>query len=195
MYQRKHKTPANQKQFSTKKRSTALLASSLLLITCLVGTTVAYLFDVSSPIINIFTPSAVSCQVNEKSFENDIKTNVYITNTSNIPAYIRAAIIITWQDHNGNVYAVSPVSGQDYEIVINGTDWTYEGGYYYYNAVVPAGSDTASLIVSCSPVEGKAPAGYGLNVEILGSAIQADGMGATSGQEAWEIASNSQGGA
>lgn len=35
----------------------------------------------------------------------------------------------------------------------------------------------------------------GLNVEILGSAIQADGMGATSAQEAWEIASNSQGGA
>ena len=195
MYQRKHKTPANQKQFSTKKRPTALLASSLLLLTCLVGTTVAYLFDVSSPIINIFTPSTVSCQVNEKSFENDVKTNVYITNTSNIPAYIRAAIIITWQDHNGNVYAASPVSDQDYEIEINSTDWTYAGGYYYYNAVVPARSDTASLIVSCRPVEGKAPAGYGLNVEILGSAIQADGMGATSAQEAWEIASNSQGGA
>ena len=195
MYQRKHKTPANQKQFSTKKRSTALLASLLLLLTCLVGTTVAYLFDVSSPIINIFTPSAVSCQVNEESFENDVKADVYITNTSNIPAYIRAAIVITWQDHDGNVYAVSPVSGQDYEIEINGTDWTYEGGYYYYKSDVPANGDTTPLINYCTPITGQAPIGYGLNVEILGSAIQADGMGATSGQEAWEIASNSQGGA
>ena len=188
MYQKKHD---NKKAFTRIKRSTVLLTSLILLVTCLVGTTVAYLFDLTDPIINIFTPSSVSCQVNEERFENDVKTNVYITNTGNIPAYIRAAIVITWKDNNGNVYAVSPISGQDYNIVINQTDWIFEGGFYYYTDDIPAESSTEPLIIRCTPVEGKAPAGYGLNVEILGSAIQANGMGATNAKDAWEIASNS----
>ena len=187
MYQKKHE---NKKAYTHIKRSTVLLTSLILLVTCLVGTTVAYLLDVASPLINIFTPSTVSCQVNEESFENDVKTNVYITNTGNIPAYIRAAIVVTWKDPNGNVYAIRPDSTKDYNIEINLTDWTYEDGFYYYKSDVPAGGNTEALIISCSPVEGKAPSGYGLNVEILGSAIQAKGISATSPQAAWEIASN-----
>ena len=185
-----HKNHENKKAPTRIKHSTVLLISLILLVTCLVGTTVAYLFDETNPVVNIFTPASVSCQVNEESFSNDIKTNVYITNTGNISAYIRAAIVITWKDQNGNVYSISPDSTKDFDIAINLTDWTYEDGFYYYKSDVPAGGNTEPLIIRCSPVEGKAPAGYGLNVEILGSAIQAKGMGATSAKRAWEIVSN-----
>ena len=45
-------------------------------------------------------------------------------------------------------------------------------GYYYYKNPVAAGGETGVLISSCTAVQGKAPVGYGLNVEILCTAIQ-----------------------
>ena len=76
-----------------------------------------------------------------------------------------------------------PVKGQktgegDYTIELNLKDeadnviWI-EGsdGYYYYIRPVAVGASTATLITRCID-NGTAPAGYGLNVEILGSAIQ-----------------------
>ena len=114
--------------------------------------------------------------------------NVSIKNTSNIPAYIRAAVIITWRDANGNIYGQRPVAETDYTISFNTENWTLHDGFYYYDSEVAAGTDTAILIHSCTVVESKAPTGYFLSVEILAEAIQADGMGATSAQDAFAIA-------
>lgn len=194
MYQGKHEKKPNTRRYPRSKRTTVLLACLALLLTCIVGTTVAYLIDTADQITNTFTPAEVSCVVNE-SFENNVKTNVTVENpngTNNIPVYIRAAIVVTWKDRKeGNIYGAMPVEGEDhdYKITLNlgngPTQWTKgTDGFYYYNSIVPVGGSTAALIAECTPVA-KAPIGYGLNVEIVASAIQADGMGATTAQDAW----------
>ena len=113
-----------------------------------------------------------------------------IRNKGNVAAYIRAAIVVTWKNEAGQIYPKNPEKGTDYSIDINTMDWTKNDGFYYYNKTVDAGKTTSYLIKSCSPVANKAPEGYFLNVEILGQAIQAEGMGATSAQEAWTKAAD-----
>lgn len=151
-----------------------LLSSLVLIIVMFVGITAAFLITGDGPIKNIFKPSNVSCQVNEESFDGETKTNVTIANTGDTEAYIRAAIVVTWKDaENGNVYAGKPVAGEDYTISLNETDWFLgDDGFYYYKNPVLNGDSTTVLIYSCAAIESNTPAGYGLNVEILGSAIQ-----------------------
>lgn len=176
MYQGKHVKSAHTKRHVRRKQSTVLLASLALLVTCIVGTTVAYLIDTASPVTNTFAPVQVSCKI-EESFENDEKTDVSVKNSSDIPVYIRAAIVVTWKDADGNVRGDKPVPGTHYKIELNEDSWEYLDGYYYYKTPVPAGESTAVLIKSCTPGTEAAPKGYGLNVEIIASAIQADGIG------------------
>lgn len=178
MYQGKYaKRTKYSKRRANRRKATVLLSSLVLLIVLLVGTTTAFLIASDGPITNIFNSSKVTCQVNE-TFENDVKTNVTISNTGDTEAYIRAAIVVTWKDaENGNVYGSEPVAGTDYTILLNENDWFLgnDGFYYYKYPVAPKdqnGSVTKALIVSCTVNQENVPAGYGLNVEILGSAIQ-----------------------
>lgn len=177
MYQGKYsKTSRYSKKRTNKRKAAVLLTSLVLVLVCLVGTTVAYLATSTGVVINTFNPAQVSCEVDE-DFDGSEKRYVAIVNTSDIEAYIRAAIIVTWKNaENGNVYGGMPVKDVDYTISLNGTDW-FQGtdGYYYHKKPVPPESQdgrTEVLIYSCSPIAAKTPEGYGLNVEILGSAIQ-----------------------
>ena len=178
MYQGKHvQCTKYSRMRANKRKATVLLSSLALLIVLLVGTTTAFLIASDGPITNIFNSSKVTCQVNEESFDGTTKTNVTISNTGDTEAYIRAAIVVTWKDaENGNVYGSVPVKDTDYTITLNLTDWIdgKDGFYYYKYPVAPSGqngSKTSALITECTYVS-NAPAGYGLNVEILGSAIQ-----------------------
>lgn len=155
---------------SNRKKASFLLTSLILLLTLFIGGTTAFLIAKGNPVTNTFQPSRVASDVHE-TFENNVKSNVTIANTGDTTAYIRAAIVVTWQDAAGNVYPGTPVSGTHYTISY-GAGWILKDGFYYYTQPVEPGQETAVLINSCSPVEGQTPAGYGLNVEILGSAIQ-----------------------
>ena len=155
---------------SNRKKASFLLTSLILLLTLFIGGTTAFLIAKGNPVTNTFQPSRVASDVHE-TFENNVKSNVTIANTGDTTSYIRAAIVVTWQDANGNVYPGTPVAGTHYNISY-GTGWILKDGFYYYTQPVEPGQETAVLINSCSPVEGQTPAGYGLNVEILGSAIQ-----------------------
>lgn len=174
MYQGKHvKRTKYSYRRANRRKSTVLLTSLALLMAILVGTTTAFLIATSEPVTNIFNPATVTSDV-EESFENDVKSNVKIKNTGNTEAYIRATFVVTWKDNqNRNVYGTAPVEGTDYIITLNQNGW-FKGSdeFYYYKQPVAAGSSTAVLINSCAPVAGKTPVGYGLNVEILSSAIQ-----------------------
>lgn len=155
-------------------KPTLLLTSLILVIGIMVGTAAAFLIALNGPIQNVFQPSKVSCSV-EETFQNEVKTNVSVENTGDIAAYIRAAVVVTWKDANGNVYPQTPTAGEDYQIKFasdTGWDTQTSDGFYYFTSPVEPGQSTGILIESCSPVEGKTPAGYGLSVEILGSAIQ-----------------------
>ena len=154
-------------------KAAVLLCSIVLTVGLFVGTTAAFLITADEPVINTFLPSKVSCQVEEDPFDGIEKTNVTIKNTGDTTAYIRAAIVITWKDaEGGNVYAGTP-DKEDYNLQMNETDW-FPGsdGFYYFSKPVKSGESTTALIESCTVVEENTPAGYGLNVEILGTAIQ-----------------------
>ena len=159
-------------KLSSKAGIIALIAVVILLSTA--GVTIAGLSDFDGPITNIFKKSYVQSEVVE-TLENEVKKNVMIKNTGDTQAYIRATVIVTWKDASGNVYSSMPVAGTDYNITYNlsSSGWmNASDGYYYYKKPVDPGNTTGKLITSCSPVSGRAPEGFSLSVEILGSAIQ-----------------------
>lgn len=165
------------------KKRKMLLLSMLIILVMGVGATVAFLHTSTSDVENTFDPTQVSCDVNE-TFDNKVKTNVSVTNTSDIPAFIRAEVVVTWQDSEGNVYAEAPVEGTDYTMSYGGTEGTLtnsgwvEGadGFYYHTNPVAVGEDTAIFIAKCEPVDANTPEGYSLHVEVLASAIQVEGV-------------------
>lgn len=160
-------------------KPTALLVSLLLILSVTVGGTLAFLLTRSGPVENTFTPSTVTTSVVE-DFDGNVKKEVQIKNTGDTAAYIRAAVIITWQDGDGNVYGQKPAEGTDYTItwfdddVDTANDYWKQAadGFYYWTKPVAATDSTGYLIMECKPVADKAPAGYSLCVEILGSGIQ-----------------------
>lgn len=174
----------NGKRVMKTKKPVALVAI-LVLLCCTVAGTLAYLVTSTDPVTNTFTPASVSTEVNE-DFDGITKRNVTIKNTGNIDAYIRAAVIINWADANGNVSA-TPVKDGDYVIKYDSSNtWKKIGDYWYYTKPVAADSLTEkALIESCTPVAGKAPEGYDLQVTILADGIQSEPL--TAIKEAWHV--------
>lgn len=158
----------------TARSALVIVSAAVLLITC-VGMTVAFIIDRTNTITNTFVPSKVSCSVQEINWEdgNTVKTDVSVQNTGDTGAYIRAAIVINWQNSNGDVYGTAPVENIDYTISLNNTGWTLgSDGFYYHKVAVDPGKFTEKLIENCT-VTAAAPAdGYTLSVEILASAVQ-----------------------
>lgn len=167
-------------------RTALVLAAVVLVLGAAIGGTVAWLATNTPGLTNTFTPGKVSCTVVE-TFADGVKSDVKIQNTGNTDAYIRAKVVVTWKDAAGNVYGgATPVAGTDYTISYNRTEWTEVGDYWYCNtSVAPDATKnlTPVLINSASPVEGKAPEGYALSIEILAEAIQSSPASAV--QEAW----------
>ena len=153
-----------------------------------VGGTLAWLTDGTAEVANTFEPAEVTCAVVESGeiegseFIDGVsakKTDVEVQNTGDVSAYVRVAVVANWVDAEGNVAPVAPVAGTDYDIVLNTADadgWTARDGFYYYEAAVAPSSATDPLIASCSPKAAKG--GYALQIDILCSAIQAEGVDA-----------------
>ncbi|MBE7058550.1 MAG: hypothetical protein E7387_05570 [Ruminococcaceae bacterium] len=162
------------------RKFTALYVLLILLFTVTVVGTVSFIIVSEGPISNLFNPSEVTTEV-EETLDGNTKKNVSIKNTGDTTAWIRAAVIVTWQDADGNVYGQAPVAGTDYAININVADengWLKgeDGFYYWYMPVKSIQEDvnncnTGILINECSYVA-NAPEGYYLNVEIIGSGLQ-----------------------
>lgn len=179
-----------------KRKNLMFLAAVALLLTAVVGGTLAYVFTNTNSVTNTFQPSKVTTAVVENggtpvtgavTNTGSIKENVQIKNTGDIDAYIRVAVVVNWMNEDGSkVWATKPVKGTDYTIdwasddTENPTDWVQgDDGYYYYkHAVAPAGL-TEILINEAELKEGvTAPVGtdgtqYYLSIEIVASGIQA----------------------
>lgn len=167
------------KKSGTKIRKSVALAVSLaLLLVFGIGGTAAVLVAKDGPLQNLFTPSRVTTAVVE-DFDGTTKSNVRIRNTGNTTAWIRAAVVVTWQDGSGNVYGRLPVKDTDYTITFaEGTGWLKgDDGFYYYTEPVKSvkeasvNCETGVLISACT-YKANAPTGYTLCVEILSSGIQ-----------------------
>lgn len=166
------------------KRSLVLVVSLLALLLVVAGGTLAWLTAQDS-VSNTFTPAHVSCEVKE-TFDGTTKSDVSIKNTSDIPVYIRASIVVTWKDSSGNVYGQLPVAGTDYNMDIAAAGWVLKDGYYYCTSPVAVGANTPVLINSCTEVSANAPEGnYHLSVEVIAEAIQSQPDRAV--EDAWGV--------
>ena len=167
------------------KRSLVLVVSVLALVLAVAGGTLAWLTANSGPVTNTFTPAHVTCEVKE-DFNGTTKKDVQIKNTSNIDAYIRAYVVVTWKNAEGEVYGKLPELGKDYTMTMPGdAKWKQSGGYWYYTDAVEAGGYTGKLIDECKLI-GKPPAdSYSLSVEIIAEAIQSQPDSAV--QQAWGV--------
>ena len=166
------------------RKTILLLIAATLILGMAIGGTVAYLAANTDPVVNTFTPGNVDITVDEE-FDGKTKSNVMIKNTGTVDAYIRAKVVITWQDANGNVYGTLPVANTDYTIAW-GSGWDTEtaDGFYYHTAKVAPDKNTSVLITSCTP-KNTAPEGYNLHVEILAQAIQAEPTSVV--EDEWDV--------
>ena len=177
--------PAGRSRRRRVMRNRAILVIAVAALVCALGAAgaVAFLIDTTNPVENTFDPSKVTCAVKEPGWTDgaSVKENVSVTNTSNIPAYIRVALVANYADADGNLSPVNPA----YTLRWNETDWYLAAdGYYYCKAAVAPGADTPVLIHSCS-AEG-VPAGYHFELQVIASAIQSAPFDAVS--EAWGAA-------
>lgn len=176
------------------KKATTLLVSLVILLCVTVGGTIAFLITADGPIVNVFNSSNVTTQVHEDSTADGVKSGVKIQNTGDTDAYIRAAVVVTWQDRAGNVLGQKPVAyindetAYDYKLemdysIANPNSYKEDGewilaadGYYYWSLPVAPNEYTGELITSCTMntirYSTEVPNTYSLNVEIIGSGIQ-----------------------
>ena len=169
MYKGKHLNGDNK----TFRKATTVVISVLLLVTVMIGGTIAFLITATNPVVNKFTPSQVSCSVTE-NFDGEKKTNVNVTNTSDIKAYIRVKLVtyrVNEQDqHIGGVAEIPAFTP--------GENWVKNGDYYYYKLpVAPGAEPAADLISSITLEDAYADVDGGKQViEVMAEAIQADGV-------------------
>ena len=160
------------------RKIVSLLLSIVLLLTLAGGGTLAFIATKSAMIENQFNAGRVTSSVNNDGT---------VTNTGNVDAYIRAAVVVNWMDEDGNVYGIRP----SYTVSIK-EGWTQKGDFYYYTAEVAPNGKTKTAPVEVSAVSGNPPsAAYSLSVEIVAEAIQADGDTDSGNipayQNAWKI--------
>ena len=165
---------------SSKIKSKILLAMMIcldLVVMLTICTTLAYVFTSSDPVTNTFTPVTSDIEIGEE-FEDNVKKNVVVNNTGSLDSYIRAKVVITWQNEAGEVYPEQPVvdteaNGGDYIITYGTADWTLAAdGFWYYKASVAPEASTGNLIVNAQPIKKCVDASYTLHIEILSQAVQ-----------------------
>lgn len=119
--------------------------------------------------IDILAQGMLTVKVSEPSVSgSQYSYTLSNTSESNINVYVRAAVVINWQDSDGNLWAIPPKEGTDYLVVA--TACTNLDGYYYYNGVC-APNETFPISVNLA-ANAKPPVGYTLHVKILAEGIQ-----------------------
>ena len=129
-----------------RKKLIVLTVLVVLLLTCSVSGTLAWLSTKTDPVENVFTPVELDTEISEDFAKNE-KTRIAVTNVQaddHIPAYVRVGVSGNWVDKDGKI--VTPWDG---EFEINTTDW-FKGsdGYYYYKKVLPVGATTEDLLAT-----------------------------------------------
>ena len=187
---------------NNKRKLSTLTVCLLLTVLLTVGGVIAYIFTHSDAVTNTFNPVLPKIEIPEE-MKDYVKENATVQNTGEVDSYLRAKIVVTWQNAAEEVYPATPQLGTDYTMEI-GANWEKVGDFYYYNKIAEPGQPAAvkdasgvitnpeDMLIVKAKVEGKAPAeGYKLHVEILGQAVQADGVdnitGNTPIMETWNV--------
>lgn len=163
-----------------------------------VGGTLAWLSTHTNAVTNTFTMGDVVPEVQETFTPGGtVKENVKVANQGNVAAYIRVALVPTWEDTNGNVKAASLDDlnitwggGEGADAEAPGNGWIKIGDYYYYQNPVNGKvgdvvSYTSTLIERAEVIGTNEPAGYHMNLQIIADSIQA--APTTAVTETWPV--------
>ena len=88
------------------------------------------------------------------------------TSSTNIVTYIRATVVVNWQDGEGNIWAIPPVENTDYTISAPNCTLLSDG-YYYYNGTRNPGEGFGINVEQIIPKDG-----FSLHVQIFAESIQ-----------------------
>lgn len=159
----------------TKKMTAVVL--SLLLIFCMgAGGTLAYLIDKHGPVVNEFQTANVTPTILE-TFNKKTKENVRIKNSGNANAYVRVAVVASWQISDGVLYGDELELDKNYILEGGSSKWFQASdGFYYYKDPVAPGGETEILFAKATPM-GDLPEGCKLHIEIVANTIQSDWNG------------------
>ena len=188
MYHGKYKARHLQRRHKRRSKKTGMLFLSLLLVIgMVVGGTVAWLSTKSAPITNTFLPSHVSCSVTEE-FNGTTKSNVNVTNTGDIDAFIRVKLV-TYRVNDEEQHIGGTAEIPDFK---PGAGWVKNGDYYYYTKPVAPDEQPADALISSitltdpyDDADGGKPV-----IEVMAEAIQANGVaddGTKAVVEAWGV--------
>ena len=122
------------------KRSLVLVVSVLVLLLAVAGGTLAWLTAQTDGVVNTFTPAQVSCEVTEH-FNGTTKSNVNVTNTSDIPAYIRVKLV-TYRVNAQNQHIGGTAEIPEFK---PGEGWVKYGEYYYYTRPVAPDNNSPDI--------------------------------------------------
>lgn len=154
-----------------------LLLSLLLIFGVVACGTLSYIFVSSVILNNSLKVVSVSSEVVE-TFDRTTKSNTKIKNTGDIDAWIRVAIVPTWEVYENNIFKAVNESANlgDLNISINTSSWFERNGFYYCKTKVAPNESTPVLINSASVRTNSVGylAGYQMNLQILCEAIQAE---------------------
>ena len=190
MYHGKHEAAGSAAKHSMKKTG-VLLAALVLMVSLTVGGTLAYLASGTDAVENVFEPTEVTIRIDEE-FDGYVKENVGVTNTGEIPAYVRLMLVETWVKvgEDGSRTPVAKPEGA--KIIYTPTapeNWwgnTSVNIWYYTKPLAPGASATLF-----SSIQYIAPEGYAVDVQLLGGGVQAEPADAV--KEAWRIVTDEQG--
>lgn len=163
-------------------RLAAMLIATILLLALTIGGTLAWLSASTGPIVNKFLPSEVTCKVEEKFDEkNGVKTNVNVTNTGNIDAFIRVKLV-TYRTNDKHQHIGGTATLPTFTL---GEGWKEYNGYYYYTEpVAPGDKPATNLTNSMQLAKSYGDADGGMQaIDVIAEAIQSKPVDAV--QEAW----------
>lgn len=164
------------------KRSLVLVVSVLALVLAVAGGTLAWLVANSGPVTNTFTPATVSCEV-EETFNNNVKSNVNVKNTSNIDAYLRVKLVTYRVNEAGRHIGGTA----EIPTFTPGANWVKHGDFYYYTLPVAPDETPAKPLIDTITLTGSyndADGGKQV-IEVMAEAIQSQPDSAV--QQAWGV--------
>lgn len=184
-----------------------LIAVCVLVIACTaISGSLAWLISGPQQVVNTFEAGNAAIEIVE-TFEGNMKSDVKVTNTGNVPVYIRVALIPAWVDDNGNI-AAKPASLSDCTITwgetgtetLSDSGW-FEGsdGFYYCKTAVAPGGISPVLIYQC--IVNDTSQEFDFELQVIASAVQS--LPTSTVEDVWpavrvsdngELVSNAQGG-
>ena len=163
------------------RKRIVVIASLILLVTAVIGGTIAFLLTNAGPLTNTFTPSSVSTEITEE-FDGKVKSNVNAENTGDTEVYIRIRLV-TYRVNDAGERIGGTAEIPEFT---PGTDWVKYGEHYYYTLPVAPGQKPATDLIDSIELKEYDDADGGKQViEVIAEAIQSDPAAAVN--DAWGV--------